>query len=78
MKSVGKESCHIKIKYFFVTNKIKGGEMKVLHCPTDKMIADFFTSRKELHSLNIATPYWKSMIRSYQCNTKGTQNILLQ
>ena len=43
MKSVGKGSRHIKIKYFFATNKIKSKEMKVIYCPTEAMLADFYT-----------------------------------
>ena len=26
-----------------MTNKIKAGEVKIIHCPTEDMIADFFT-----------------------------------
>ena len=42
-KSVGKASRHVKIKYFSITDQIKGKELRVLHCPTGNMIADFFT-----------------------------------
>ena len=43
MKSVGKGTRHVKIKYFFVTDKIKDDELKVIWCPTEKMVADFYT-----------------------------------
>ena len=43
MKSVGKGSRHINIKYFFITDKIKSKELKVLHCPTGDMTADIYT-----------------------------------
>ena len=43
MKSVGKGSRHIDIKYFFITDKVKGKELKIMHCPTDQMVADFYT-----------------------------------
>ena len=42
-KSVGKGTRHVKIKYFFVTDKVKDQELKILYCPTDKMLADYFT-----------------------------------
>jgi hypothetical protein len=42
-KSSSKRTRHIKIKYFFVTDRIKGGEVKVEHCPTDNMPGDPFT-----------------------------------
>ena len=43
IKSAGKASRHVKIKYFFVTDKIKGNELRVLYCPTTEMVADFYT-----------------------------------
>ena len=43
MKSVGKNSRHIRIKYFFVTDRVKDKELKVIYCPTKEMVADFFT-----------------------------------
>ena len=43
MKSVGKGSRHIKIKYFFVTDKVKDNELKIMYCPTEDMTADFYT-----------------------------------
>ena len=43
MDSVGKNSRHVKIKYFFVTDKIKNKELRLKYCPTDDMIGNFFT-----------------------------------
>ena len=43
MKSIGKGSRHIKIKYFLVIDKIKDKEMRVLRCPTGGMTTDFYT-----------------------------------
>ena len=43
MKSVGKNSRHIRIKYFFVTDRVKDKELKIIYCPTKEMVADFFT-----------------------------------
>ena len=48
MAKNGKMSCtsrsrHISIKYFWVTDRVKQGKLVVEHCPTDKMITDFFT-----------------------------------
>ena len=33
----------MEIKYFYVTDLIKRGELKIEYCPTEKMIADYFT-----------------------------------
>jgi hypothetical protein len=41
--SVGKGSKHIHIRYFFATDKIEKKELKLIYCPTDKMIADYST-----------------------------------
>ena len=43
MKSVEKGSRHIKIKYFFVTDKVKDNEVKIMYYPTEDMLADFYT-----------------------------------
>ena len=39
-----KRTRHINIRYFLVTDKIKRGDISsVEHCPTEEMIADYFT-----------------------------------
>ena len=42
-KSSGKRTRHINIRYFFITDRIEQGEIRVQYCPTDDMIGDFFT-----------------------------------
>ena len=29
--------------YFFITDQIKKGDLHIEYCPTDNMVADFFT-----------------------------------
>jgi hypothetical protein len=41
--SSGRRTRHIDIRYFFVTDRIKHGEMRIEYCPTGDMVADFFT-----------------------------------
>ena len=41
--SVGKGSRHINIRYFFITDRIKNNDFKVVYCPTEEMIADYFS-----------------------------------
>jgi hypothetical protein len=41
--SVSKGRKHIHIRYFFATDKIAKKELKLIYCPTDKMIADYST-----------------------------------
>ena len=42
-RSSGNMTKHIKIRYFFVTNRIEAKELSIQHCPTLDMIADYFT-----------------------------------
>ena len=44
----GRNSCtgnsrHIDIRYFFVKDRVSKGEVKIEYCPTEIMLADFFT-----------------------------------
>jgi hypothetical protein len=41
--SSGRRTRHIDIRYFFVTDRVKNGEMRIEYCPTEEMVADFFT-----------------------------------
>jgi hypothetical protein len=38
-----KRSRHINIRFFFMKDRIDGGELKVAYCPTDAMSADYLT-----------------------------------
>ena len=44
----GRNSCtgnsrHVDIRYFFVKDRVDSGNIKILYCPTEEMLADFFT-----------------------------------
>jgi hypothetical protein len=41
--SSGKRTRHIDVRYFFIADRVKSGEIKIEHCPTGIMIADYFT-----------------------------------
>ncbi len=41
--SSGKHTKHITIRFFFVTDRIRAGEISPKWCPTGEMIADFLT-----------------------------------
>ena len=41
--SAGKRSRHMNIRYFFISEKVASKEVLVSYCPTDDMVADFFT-----------------------------------
>ena len=41
--SSGKRTKHLDVRYFFVTDKIKKGKVKIAYCPKQDMLGDFFT-----------------------------------
>lgn len=41
--SSSKRTRHINIRYFFITDRVRSGEVAVKFCPTEDMVADFFT-----------------------------------
>jgi len=41
--SCGSNSRHINIKFFWITDRVQQGKITIKHCPTDKMLADYFT-----------------------------------
>jgi len=41
--SSSRRTKHLDVRYFFVTEKFKKGDVKISYCPTHEMIGDFFT-----------------------------------
>lgn len=41
--SSGKQTHHLNIKYFFLTNQIEKGNIQIKFCPMDDVLADFMT-----------------------------------
>ena len=41
--SCSSKSRHIDIKFFWITDRVKQGLLRDLHCLTDIILADFFT-----------------------------------
>ena len=39
--SIGRGSKHIYVRYFFVVHKVENKELKIIYCPTEKMIANY-------------------------------------
>ena len=42
-RSSTKRTKHMDIRYFFIQDRVKQGDVKIEHCPTGKMVADFYT-----------------------------------
>ena len=43
MKLAGDKSRHVNICYFFINNILEREGIELLHCPTERMVADFYT-----------------------------------
>jgi Reverse transcriptase (RNA-dependent DNA polymerase) len=43
VKSAGKMSRALNVRYFFLTDQVQKGNLRVEYCPTDEMVADFMT-----------------------------------
>ncbi len=41
--SASKRSRHMNIRYFFIADRAKSGELRIEYCPTEEMLGDFFT-----------------------------------
>jgi Reverse transcriptase (RNA-dependent DNA polymerase) len=41
--SCSKRTRHLNIRYFFITDRIKAGDLSIEYCPTGDMVADYFT-----------------------------------
>jgi len=41
--SSSKRTKHLDVRYFFITDRIAKGEVKIALCPTQQMLGDFFT-----------------------------------
>jgi hypothetical protein len=47
--SSGKRTKHIHLRYFYVKDKVDQGNLKIQHCLTEDMLADFFTKPLQAH-----------------------------
>ena len=63
--SCGKKSRHVDIRFFLVKDRIEEGEFKVEYCPTEFMIADFFTK-----------PLQGSLLKKISAVTRGETDLI--
>jgi hypothetical protein len=45
--SSSKRTKHIKVKYFYIKEKVDDGKIEIEHCPTDQMWTDINTKPKQ-------------------------------
>ena len=62
--STGKQSRHINIRYFWITDRLKQEDIQVEYCPTGLMLADFFTK-----------PLQGSLFRKMRDVVQGVESI---
>ena len=43
ISSISRNTRHINIRYYFIKDRMKSGEIELEYCPTENMLADFFT-----------------------------------
>ncbi len=67
--SSSKQTRHINIRYFFVTDQIASKEMHVEYCPTKEMLANFFTKPLQ------GTPFCKFQDEIMNIDPKATPTM---
>jgi hypothetical protein len=80
--SSSKRTKHIKIKYFFIKDKVDQGEITIKHCPTEQMWTDINTKPQQGvvfrvfrgHVMGIPADYKDS---DYEGKVPLTQQIML-
>jgi hypothetical protein len=59
-QSSTKRTRHINIRYFYVTSKVKNGDVRIVYCPTKEMVSDYLTK-----------PLQGSLFRTHQNSIMG-------
>ena len=62
-RSSTKRTKHIRVRYFFVQDRIKKGDLTIKYCPTAKMTADHFTK-----------PLQGALFRKFRAEIQGIPN----
>ena len=48
-----KRTRHLDVRYYFVTDRVKAGEVTIVYCPTDEMVADLLTKPLQDHKFRV-------------------------
>mmetsp|Transcript_14327 Transcript_14327/g.26895 ORF Transcript_14327/g.26895 Transcript_14327/m.26895 type:complete len:175 (-) Transcript_14327:32-556(-) len=70
-KSCSKRSRHIDMRYFFIKDRLETENIKVVYCPTEHMVADFFTKPLQGKLFH----YLKAIIMGHEPITKLTSKF---
>jgi len=79
--SSSKRTRHINVWYYFVTDQVKKGQVKIAYCPAENMLGDFFTKPlqgsmfKNMRKIILNMPDDVNTNTGHRCvlgNNKGT------
>ena len=81
MKVKGRTSCtgnyrHINITYFFVKDRVDSGEVKIMYCPTGRMLVDCFTKPLQgnlFKKFRAVIMSWEDISTLVKCNMKSSK-----
>jgi hypothetical protein len=62
-QSSSKRTKHIRVRYFFIKDRIRNGDISVKHCPTGDMVGDHFTK-----------PLQGAQFRKFRADIQGVPN----
>jgi hypothetical protein len=65
-QSSTKQTRHINIRYFYVTSKVKNGDVRIVYCPTKEMVSDYLTK-----------PLQGSLFRTHRNSIMGVSEMEL-
>jgi hypothetical protein len=59
-QSSSKRTKHIRVRYFFIKDRVANNDISIQHCPTGEMLADHFTN-----------PLQRSLFRKFRADIQG-------
>ena len=69
--SSGKRTKHIRVRYFFIRDRIQNGDLSIDHCGTDEMWADYFT--KPLQGRKFE--YFRALIMGFDMKSSDGKEV---
>ena len=81
--SNGKRTRHIDIRFYYDAVRVARGDLRIEHCPTDEMVADYVTKpllgapfyrlRDQVMNIDPSSPYHSSQRSVLEVNDSGIQ-----
>ena len=66
--SCSRHSCHLNVRYFYVTDTVKQKEMEIVYCLTEVILANFYetVTRKSFQTISRRSPRTRALSSLYQ------------